>query len=123
MSYLSELHAERKQRLARLGGVPASRSPQRPPPSVPTSSARTSKSKRRWPKPLTPEQLGAVPLSTEQRRAALAAADSELAVWPKHLDRVAKSLGIDEKHLTIVLLIGAIAECAICLANSSGRPS
>jgi len=47
MSYLSELHAERKQRLARLGGVPASRSPQRPPPSVPTSSARTSKSKRR----------------------------------------------------------------------------
>jgi hypothetical protein len=53
----------------------------------------------------------------------LAAADSELAVWAKHLDRVAKSLGIDEKHLTIVLLIGAIAECAICLANSSGRPS
>jgi hypothetical protein len=38
-------------------------------------------------------------------------------VWAQHLDRVAKSLGIDEKHLTVVLLIGAIIDC-ICKPTS-----
>jgi hypothetical protein len=136
MSYLAELHAERKQRLeerkqrlARLGAIPDKGLLQCPPRTSPRPPAPTlpvwTKAPGRWPKLRRPlAEPEAVPLSIEQRRAALAAADAEPSyVWARRLDQVAKCLGIDEKHLTIVLLIGSIAERVIFLANSRGQLS